>query len=78
MKKKRSKKVTEHYVDNETFFTAMCEWKELVIEAVESDEERPPISEYIGECFLKISEHLSRKPNFINFDVCAQLQSRKI
>ena len=67
MKKKRLKKVTEHYVDNETFFTAMCEWKELVIEANESDEERPPIGEYIGECFLKIAEHLSRKPNFINY-----------
>ncbi len=63
----KKKKIVEHYVDNKEFFKAMCEWKETVIEADNLDEGRPPISEYIGECFVKIAEHLSRKPNFINY-----------
>jgi len=28
---------------------------------------KPPIPRYIGECFLKIANHLSFKPNFINY-----------
>tara|TARA_R100000231_G_scaffold136838_1_gene112529 strand:- start:640 stop:1182 length:543 start_codon:yes stop_codon:yes gene_type:complete len=58
----------EHYVDNEKFFQAMCEWKKEVIEADDLGESRPPVSEYIGECFMKIAEHLSYKPNFINYE----------
>ena len=29
--------------------------------------DKPPISRYIGECFLKIATHLSYRPNFINY-----------
>ena len=60
-------KKKEHYVDNELFCKAMTEWKQEVIQAEGEDGPRPPISEYIGECFVKIAEHLSRKPNFINY-----------
>ena len=28
---------------------------------------KPPISNYLGECFLKIATHLSYKPNFVNY-----------
>ena len=66
-----SKKKTpaNHYVDNSKFFEEMCKWKEKVIEAENLGEtKRPPVSDYIGECFLKIAEHLSHKPNFINYD----------
>ena len=31
------------------------------------DKQDPQIPNYIGECFLKIGEHLSRKPNFISY-----------
>ena len=30
-------------------------------------EGKPPISNYFGECFLKIATHLSYKPNFVNY-----------
>ena len=30
-------------------------------------EGKPPIPRYIGECFLKIANHLSFKPNFVNY-----------
>ena len=35
--------------------------------AKEKGEPRPVISNYIGECFLKIATHLSYKPNFVNY-----------
>ena len=30
-------------------------------------EGKPPIPNYLGECFLKIATHLSYKPNFVNY-----------
>ena len=30
-------------------------------------EQVPPVTRYIGECFLKIAQHLSYRPNFINY-----------
>jgi len=65
MSKKEIKK--EHYVNNKEFFVAMVEWKVLVNQANEQDDVRPPISEYIGDCFVKIAEHLSYRPNFVNY-----------
>ena len=65
--KEKKKTAKPHYVDNKEFFKCMVEWKKLVIAAENSDDGRPPITEYIGECFLKIAEHLSYRPNFINY-----------
>jgi hypothetical protein len=62
-----AKKKSEHYIDNQQFFAAMEEWKELVDAANAKGEKHPPVTNYIGECFMKIAEHLSRKPNFINY-----------
>ena len=64
---KKDKTKKEHYVNNKEFFASMVDWKKEVIEASEQDDSRPPISEYIGDCFLKIAEHLSYRPNFINY-----------
>jgi hypothetical protein len=57
----------DHYIDNKLFYSEMVEWKKLCVEAENSDEERPPITNYIGECFMNIAEHLSRKVNFVNY-----------
>ena len=59
--------VRDHYIDNKKFYEEMIVWKKLCIEAEESDEPRPPITNYIGECFMNIAEHLSRKVNFMNY-----------
>ena len=41
----------------------MIDWRETW-----PDEENiPPVTNYIGECFLKIATHLSYRPNFINY-----------
>ncbi len=66
--KKKKKSTSHHYVDNKKFYEALCEWKDLVIEADECGEKRPPVSDYIGDCFLKMAEGLSRRACFINYD----------
>ena len=56
-----------HYVNNAQFLEAMKEWKDRCKEAEELGEPQPPVTNYIGECFLKIANHLSYRPNFINY-----------
>ena len=56
-----------HYVNNAEFLQAMKEWKERCAEAEANGEPQPPVTNYIGECFLKIANHLSYRPNFINY-----------
>ena len=68
MKKKKYKKNPAHYVDNREFYDALCIWKDDVIEAEECGDPRPPIPNYIGECFMKMAEGLSRRACFINYD----------
>ena len=53
MAKTKSRK--EHYVDNKKLFEAMKDFKELCKENEEM------------ECFLKIANGLSYKPNFVNY-----------
>ena len=62
-----SKKKPEHYVNNKEFLLAMTEYKRLVNEAEKNNQSKPPVTNYIGECFLKIANHLSYRPNFINY-----------
>ena len=65
MTKQKSKK--PHYVNNKEFLQAMIEWNDRCKIAKEKGETQPPITNYIGECFLKIANHLSYRPNFINY-----------
>ena len=63
----RRKAASEHYVNNRDFLDALVVFKKECALAKENGEPRPPISNYIGECFLKIATHLSYKPNFVNY-----------
>ena len=56
-----------HYVNNKQFLEAIVERKQLLKEAEESDLPKPQVSNYLGECILKIANHLSYRPNFINY-----------
>jgi DNA-directed RNA polymerase specialized sigma subunit len=56
-----------HYVDNKKFLVAMTDYRELRIKAEEEGQKRPQVTNYIGECYLKIANHLSYRPNFINY-----------
>jgi len=57
----------EHYVNNKEFLEAMKAYKKLVNKAKREKKEKPPVTDYIGTCFLKIANHLSYRPNFINY-----------
>jgi len=57
----------EHYVNNKDFLTAMVEYRKNVNKAERNKLEKPPVTDYIGGCFLKIANHLSYRPNFINY-----------
>ena len=56
-----------HYIDNQVFLAALLEHRERVLKAKEAGTEMPQISNYLGECFIKIARHLSFKSNFINY-----------
>ena len=56
-----------HYIDNEKFLKEMVIYKREYNEAKSKNEEPPMISEYLGECFMKIAQRLSFRPNFINY-----------
>jgi len=57
----------QHYVDNEKFLVVMADYREKYLQAKDEEEELPIIPDYAGECFLKIAERLSHRPNFINY-----------
>lgn len=56
-----------HYVDNKKFLEALIQYKKSVEDAKSKGQEKPIVTNYIGECFLKIATHLSYKSNFINY-----------
>ena len=56
-----------HYVNNAEFLAALIEYRNKVKEAQESGKPKPQIPNYVGECILKIANHLAYKPNFINY-----------
>ncbi|ANS05030.1 sigma factor for late transcription [uncultured Mediterranean phage] len=64
MKKAKEK---PHYVDNKKFLEAMIEYRDRVERAKSKNRKKPEVTNYIGECFLKIANHLSFRPNFINY-----------
>ena len=70
-----TKKKSVHYIDNKEFHAAMIAWKELCKEAEEAGEEKPQVTNYIGECFLKIANGLSYRPNFINYTYRSEMVS---
>ena len=58
---------SEHYVNNKQLLEALIVYKSKVKEALDNEKPKPRITNYLGECFLKIATHLSYKPNFVNY-----------
>ena len=56
-----------HYVNNADFLAALIKYHEDCAIAKKENTQEPDIPNYVGECFLKIAEHLSRKPNFFSY-----------
>jgi hypothetical protein len=56
-----------HYVNNREFSLAVVEYCKDVKEQLEQGNPRPVVTDYIASCFLKISEGLSHKANFVRY-----------
>ena len=61
------RKKSEPYVNNKQLLEALIVYRAEVAHAKENDLPKPRITNYLGECFLKIATHLSYKPNFVNY-----------
>lgn len=57
-----TQKPKKNYINNPDFLQALVDYKER-----KKSNPNEPIPNYIGECFMKIAEGLSHKPNFINY-----------
>lgn len=64
MKEPKKKK---EYINNADFLKALENYTQEKQHAIDNDLPHPRIPEYVGECFLKIAQGLSHKPNFINY-----------
>lgn len=63
----KQKSQNRHYVNNKEFLAAMTEYRTARVEAEERGDDPPRVSNYIGECFVKIANHLAYKSNFVNY-----------
>tara|TARA_B110000285_G_scaffold45646_1_gene51038 strand:+ start:2387 stop:2956 length:570 start_codon:yes stop_codon:yes gene_type:complete len=60
-------KAKPHYVNNKEFSLAVVEYVRSANEAKEKDLEVPKVTNYVATCFMKISEGLSHRPNFVRY-----------
>ena len=65
--KKLKPKEKPHYVNNKEFSYAVVDYVKSVNEAIEKDQVPPKVTDYIATCFMKISEGLSHRPNFVRY-----------
>lgn len=63
----RSKRASIHYVNNKEFSQAVVDYCTILKEAKTNEQNLPIVPDYIASCFLKISEGLSHKSNFIRY-----------
>ncbi len=60
-------KKKKNYVDNKLLFENMVQYGIEVRKAKRLKLSKPQVPHYVGESILKIADHLSYKPNFINY-----------
>ena len=68
--KKEDKKNGAHYIDNKLFLQEITKYRNLVqAHKAKGDDGtlKPRVPNYLGECFVKIANHLAYKSNFINY-----------
>ena len=56
-----------HYVNNANFSQAVVDYVKSTHDAAAAGKPKPVVTNYIAECFLKISEGLSHKANFVRY-----------
>jgi hypothetical protein len=66
-KRKRQKPGDKNYVNNKEFTKALDDYSRACRSAVESGEEEPVMSRYVGECIMKMAERLATTNRFRNY-----------
>lgn len=56
-----------HYVNNAEFSQAVVDYVTMARNAKTNNASKPMVPDYIARCFLKISEGLSHKANFVRY-----------
>jgi hypothetical protein len=56
-----------HYINNKDFLKEMISYRQAIRKAKRAGAPKPQIPRYVGECFMKIAENLSHKPNFLSY-----------
>jgi hypothetical protein len=56
-----------HYINNKEFLKEMIKYRTSIRKAKRLGQPKPQIPRYVGECFMKIAENLSHKPNFLSY-----------
>lgn len=67
MTKKIKPKDKPHYVNNKQFSQAVMDYAIAARAAKDAGEVTPTVTNYIASCFMKISEGLSHRPNFVRY-----------
>ena len=60
-------KAKPHYINNKEFSLAVVDYVTSANEAVKAGKPIPVVTDYVAQCFLKISEGLSHRPNFVRY-----------
>jgi hypothetical protein len=56
-----------YYVNNKDFFKELIAYRTAIRKAKRLGNPKPQIPHYVAECFMKIAENLSHKPNFLSY-----------
>jgi len=56
-----------HYINNKDFLKEMTKYRQGIRKAKRAGDPKPQIPRYVAECFMKIAENLSHKPNFLSY-----------
>ena len=62
-----ARKTKRNYVNNVDLLEALVNYQKMCKEAEDTGDEKPRITNYIGECVYQISNRLSSKPNFSGY-----------
>ena len=65
--KRKRKKTTRNYINNEDFCDAVIKHNEKCKQAELDGLPKPKLPDYIGICFIKLAEGLARRPNFFGY-----------
>ena len=60
-------KAKPHYVNNRDFSEAVMKYAISARDAKAKDTEIPTVTDYIAQCFIRIAEGLSHRPNFVRY-----------